>query len=159
MKQKMKRILSVALVLCLAVNVFVFCNIPETAQAAAYKKTITKTFKLKGYEAKALKFKTNANASLTVTAKIKNASNPALYNCVTMFCEGEMFSAYFTDPKKLSKKTDFEKGTHNLIITSAGQGQDTVTLTIEIKTKKSALKFMSLKKTPVRKASSSDDEK
>ena len=158
MKQKMKRILSVALVMCLVASVFF--NIPVTAQAASYKKTIKKTIKLKGYEAKALKFKTNANANLTVTAKVKNASKPTLYQSVTMFCEGEWFSAYFTNPKKLSKKMEFEKGTHNLIITSAaGQGQDTITLTIEIKAKKSALKFISLKKTHVRKGSSSDDEK
>lgn len=156
MKQNTKRILSVALVLCLAVNVF--CNTPKTVQAAAYKKTIKKTVTFKGYEAKALKFKLKANASLTVTAKVKNASDPALYNSVTMFCEGGGYSAYFITPNKLSsKKAKLEKGTQNLIITSAGDG--TVTLTIEIKSKKPALKFMSLKKTKVRTGSSSDDEK
>ena len=155
MKQKMIRILSVALVLCLAVNVF--CNIPETAQAAAYKKTIKKTFKLKGGEAKALKFKTKANVSLTLTAKVKSASDSEQYRYVTMFCEEAGNTAYFTDPKKLKTKIKCKKRTQNLIITSAGQG--TVTLTIEIKTTKSALKFMSLKKTKVRTGASSDDEK
>lgn len=156
MKQTMKRILSVALVLCLAVNVF--CNVPETAQAAAYKKTIKKTVKLKDYQAKALKFKTKANVSLTITAKMKNGSGSK--QSVTMFSEGapyNAYNAYISDSKKLSKKVKFEKGTQNLIITSVGQG--TVTLTIEIKAKKSALKFMSLKKTKVRTGSSSDDEK
>ncbi len=158
MKQKIKRILNVALVLCLAANVFVFCNIPETAQAAAYKKTITKTVKLKGAEAKELKFKTKNNASLTLTAKVKNASDSEQYRYVTMFCEGTGHTAYFINPKKLSNtKIECTKGTQNLIITSAGVG--TVTLTIEIKSKKSALKFVSLKKTHVRKGASSDDEK
>lgn len=152
MKQNMKRILSVALVLCLAVNVF--CNETETAQAAAYKKTIKKTFKLKGGEAKKLKFKTKANASLTLTAKVKGDCN------VTLFYNGAgtvVKSLYLLNSKKLTSKIKSKKGTQNLTITSVGQ--EDVTVTVEIKTKKSALKFTSLKKTKVMKSSSSDEEK
>lgn len=155
MKQKMKRILTMAIVLCLAANVF--CITMETSQAAASTKTIKKTVKFKGYEAKALKFKTTADENLTITAKVKSASDPKGY-FVTTFCEGTMYGANLSGSQKSdSKKIKFEKGTQNLILTSVGSG--TVTLTIEIKAKKSVLKFASLKKTKIRKSSSSDDEK
>lgn len=156
MKQKMKRILTMAIVLCLAANVF--CITMETSQAAASTKTIKKTVKFKGYEAKALKFKTTADENLTITAKVKSASDPKRY-FVTAFCEGT--SSYGADlsgsQKSDSQKIKFKKGTQNFIITSVGSGS--VTLTIEIKAKKSVLKFVSLKKTKIRSGSSSDDEK
>lgn len=156
MKQNTKRILSVALVLCMALSVF--CSTPMTAQAAAYTKTIKKTVTLKGYQAKLLKFKVKSDATLTINAKVKSDSDSNQYRYTTMYCEGTMYSAYFTEEKKLSQnKEKFEKGTQNLIITSAGDGS--ITLEIEIKAKKPVLKFVSLKKTHVRTGSSSDDEK
>ena len=142
MKQKMKRILSIVLVLCLAIGVF--CSTTETAQAKAYKKTIKKTFKIKHGKTKLLKFKAKSKATITITVKVKG--NPKEYRYVTMNFAGAGYiydGIWMTDEGIVSKKIKIKKGMQELIINSASS--KTMTCTIEIKAKKPVLQYKSLK--------------
>lgn len=152
MKQKMKRILSVALVLCLAIGVF--CSTTETAQAKAYKKTIKKTFKIKHGKTKLLKFKAKSKATITITVKVKG--NPKEYRYVTMNFAG---AGYIYDIMQMtaggivSKKIKIKKGMQECTINS--ESSKTLTCTIEIKAKKPVLQYKSLKNTKIEHCSSS----
>lgn len=144
MKQRIKRILSVALVLCLAANAF--CMISETAQAAAYTKTIKKTVKLRENERKMLRFNLKSSADVTVTAKLAGSSKSDKYQYVGVLYKGDggvVRAIEVRGGQHNSQKIKYKKGTQRLEIFASGQG--TLKFTIEIKAKKPVLQFKSLK--------------
>ncbi|RKI41652.1 hypothetical protein D7V86_07940 [bacterium D16-51] len=142
MKNNLKRILSVALVLCLAANL---CGTTvKTAQAAAYKKTIKKIVKFKACDAREFTFQLKSAAEVTITASLKGKTVVGQYVAVQHKGKGNALQVFGMKGKKKSKeKIKFKKGTQTLSIGSGGS--ETINLVIEITAKKPVLQFLSVK--------------
>lgn len=155
MKSSWKRILSLVLALCLAAGLS--CMTAETAQAAAYKKTIKKTIKFKAAEGRVLNFKVKSSASATITVTLKGDTKSGQHYATVIYkgAGKEKYVEVFgvKGRKKASEKVKLKKGAQHLLIASGGRA--TMKVVIEIKAKKPVLQFRSVKK-PAQKSTPED---
>lgn len=135
MKNIMKICLSVAVALCLAMTALL--GSATNVQAAAYKKTITKTVTLK--RGKQCVFMMQSKIDVDKTVKVKgNVVGKSKGNNIQVNMPDNYGSGGFIQGKKkslsFSTKNDVEKGIHPLYVSNYGSGKVKVKITVTSKT-------------------------
>lgn len=141
MRNKMKTILSVAVTFCLAMTALLGCA--TNVQAAAYKKTITKTVTIKRGKQCVLMMESKLDADKTVKVKV-NVVGKSKANNIQVNMPDNYGSGGFIKGKKkslsFSTKNDVEKGIHSLYVSNYGSGKVKVKITVTSKTANLKLK-------------------
>lgn len=139
MKNKLQKAMKMAFALFMAA--VMICNTTNSAQAAGYVKSFTKTVTLKGGTQCLILLETKAKSNITVT--ISTTSKPKNLN-IQATVPSALNTPNFTElttKKKGSVKVQVDQGTPSVYVTNYGMGKAKVTIKVSAPSK--VLKFKS----------------
>lgn len=139
MKRNYKKLMRMALALCIAA--MMFCSVGINAQAAGFKKSFTKTVTLKGGQQCVMRMNVKSDTKVKVTiSTTKKRKNMNIQALIAGEYDGD---PYHTNLDSKHKKGSFAvnvgKGTKNLWITNYGVGK--IKVKVKVSGKGKVIKF------------------